>query len=453
MARRVEAHPAGGGRPRGRPPRRAPRLEGDPAGGGPRPRRRPRAGRAPASAGARLRVARRRRRDPARRLPRARPSSSTSGPRGAGRARTRRRCSRRPGSATATKGSSCSASTRRTSAATRRRFVERYGLTYPIAFDGQRREPRALRQHRLPGDVVRRPRRASRRRAHRRAVRPRAARGERAGGARHAVAMRRLLLLARPSCSRSLAAGCGGEDEQSPRRFAELEKRYICPTCHTTLELSNAPIADRMRVVHPRADRGRRLAEEIDAALVDNFGEGVLAAPPKEGFNLLAWVLPLVARRRSRSARWPSRCRRWSRAPARGRAGRAGVGERPARARPRARAPGRRRARALRRLDARPPAQPLMEAKIPLAFAAGLVSFATPCVLPLVPGYLAVVSGQDVGVGGGASFWPACRSSPASPRSSSRSAPLPRRPGASSARTGSCSSRSRGSSSSSSASP
>ena len=41
-----------------------------------------------------------------------------------------------------------------------------------------------------------------------------------------------------------------------------------------------------------------------------------------------------------------------------------------------------------------------MEAKIPLAFAAGLVSFATPCVLPLVPGYLAVVSGQEVGAGG-----------------------------------------------------
>ena len=41
-----------------------------------------------------------------------------------------------------------------------------------------------------------------------------------------------------------------------------------------------------------------------------------------------------------------------------------------------------------------------MEAKIPLAFVAGLVSFATPCVLPLVPGYLAVVSGQEAGVGG-----------------------------------------------------
>lgn len=41
-----------------------------------------------------------------------------------------------------------------------------------------------------------------------------------------------------------------------------------------------------------------------------------------------------------------------------------------------------------------------MEAKIPLAFAAGLLSFATPCVLPLVPGYLSAVSGSPVGAGG-----------------------------------------------------
>ena len=41
-----------------------------------------------------------------------------------------------------------------------------------------------------------------------------------------------------------------------------------------------------------------------------------------------------------------------------------------------------------------------MEAKIPLAFVAGLVSFVTPCVLPLVPGYLSAISGVQVGVGG-----------------------------------------------------
>ncbi len=32
---------------------------------------------------------------------------------------------------------------------------------------------------------------------------------------------------------------------------------------------------------------------EIKAALVDQFGPGVLAEPPKSGFDLLAWVLPL----------------------------------------------------------------------------------------------------------------------------------------------------------------
>jgi cytochrome c-type biogenesis protein len=41
-----------------------------------------------------------------------------------------------------------------------------------------------------------------------------------------------------------------------------------------------------------------------------------------------------------------------------------------------------------------------VEAKIALAFAAGLLSFATPCVLPLVPGYLSAVSGAAPGQGG-----------------------------------------------------
>ena len=90
-----------------------------------------------------------------------------------------------------------------------------------------------------------------------------------------------------------LAAACGGGDDESPT-LAELEKKFICPTCQTTLELSNAPIADRMRAFI----RGRIAAgdseSEISDALVAQFGEEVLAAPPKEGFNLLAWVLPLA---------------------------------------------------------------------------------------------------------------------------------------------------------------
>jgi cytochrome c-type biogenesis protein CcmH len=34
-------------------------------------------------------------------------------------------------------------------------------------------------------------------------------------------------------------------------------------------------------------------AEQIKADLVENFGEGILAAPPRKGFDLLAWWLPI----------------------------------------------------------------------------------------------------------------------------------------------------------------
>jgi cytochrome c-type biogenesis protein CcmH len=35
--------------------------------------------------------------------------------------------------------------------------------------------------------------------------------------------------------------------------------------------------------------------QEIKDALVDQFGEGVLARPPRGGFGALAWALPLAA--------------------------------------------------------------------------------------------------------------------------------------------------------------
>ncbi|HSC90861.1 MAG TPA: cytochrome c-type biogenesis protein CcmH [Gaiellaceae bacterium] len=74
---------------------------------------------------------------------------------------------------------------------------------------------------------------------------------------------------------------------------SDLEDEVVCPTCKTTLDMSTAPIADRMRAfIRARIAAGDS-KQEIKAKLVDQFGTGVLAEPPKEGFDLLAWVLPL----------------------------------------------------------------------------------------------------------------------------------------------------------------
>lgn len=67
----------------------------------------------------------------------------------------------------------------------------------------------------------------------------------------------------------------------------------MCPTCHQLLELSHAPVADRIRTfINARIAAGDTKSE-IKHRLVSEFGEAVLASPPAHGFSLLAWAIPL----------------------------------------------------------------------------------------------------------------------------------------------------------------
>jgi cytochrome c-type biogenesis protein CcmH len=100
---------------------------------------------------------------------------------------------------------------------------------------------------------------------------------------RLALAALLALVLAAPA-----AAG-----EQNPT-LPELERELVCPTCKQSLALSNAPIADRMRSFIRERIAAGDTKSEIKDKLVAQFGEGVLAAPPASGFNILAWALPLI---------------------------------------------------------------------------------------------------------------------------------------------------------------
>jgi cytochrome c-type biogenesis protein CcmH/NrfF len=72
-----------------------------------------------------------------------------------------------------------------------------------------------------------------------------------------------------------------------------MEGQIMCPTCHTTLDQSDAPAAQRIkRYIQTRIDQCAT-AGQIKSELVANFGAGILAAPPHKGFDLLAWWLPL----------------------------------------------------------------------------------------------------------------------------------------------------------------
>lgn len=101
--------------------------------------------------------------------------------------------------------------------------------------------------------------------------------------------------------TRLLAAGiaalvlAGSAAAAGPPVQADLEAEIVCPTCKTTLDQSSSPIATRMKsYIRERIVAGDTAAE-IKAQLVDQFGPAVLAEPPKRGFDLLAWLLPLGA--------------------------------------------------------------------------------------------------------------------------------------------------------------
>ncbi len=87
-----------------------------------------------------------------------------------------------------------------------------------------------------------------------------------------------------------LAATASAAAAPSP---SDLEAELVCPTCKTTLDQSDAPIARKMKqVIRTRLSEGAT-EKQIKAELVAQFGPGVIAEPPKSGFDLLAWLVPL----------------------------------------------------------------------------------------------------------------------------------------------------------------
>jgi len=75
----------------------------------------------------------------------------------------------------------------------------------------------------------------------------------------------------------------------------DLEDEVMCPVCPgETLEQSSSPAAQQVERFIAIRIRAGDSKQQIKDRLVDQWGARILAAPPKEGFDLLAWVLPLA---------------------------------------------------------------------------------------------------------------------------------------------------------------
>ena len=84
----------------------------------------------------------------------------------------------------------------------------------------------------------------------------------------------------------------GSYDEEEAQA---IDQMLMCPVCPAeSIDQAQVPLARQMRqrVRDLLAEGASR--EEVLEYFADRYGQNVLASPPKSGYNLLAWILPIA---------------------------------------------------------------------------------------------------------------------------------------------------------------
>jgi cytochrome c-type biogenesis protein CcmH len=94
-------------------------------------------------------------------------------------------------------------------------------------------------------------------------------------------------------CLVPLALGAAAVDLEAQVR--EIAVQLRCPVCQG-LSVGDSPseLANEMRaLIREQLHQGKTSAQVLDY-FAQRYGEWILLAPPKRGFNLVIWVLPFV---------------------------------------------------------------------------------------------------------------------------------------------------------------
>jgi cytochrome c-type biogenesis protein CcmH len=90
-----------------------------------------------------------------------------------------------------------------------------------------------------------------------------------------------------------LSASALGACTKPKTSLATLEGEVMCPTCHTTLDQSNSDAALQIEAFIAVRIARCESEQQIKSELIRNWGTVILAAPPRKGFDLLVWWLPV----------------------------------------------------------------------------------------------------------------------------------------------------------------
>ena len=83
------------------------------------------------------------------------------------------------------------------------------------------------------------------------------------------------------------------ESDEFETRFRKLSNELRCPTCQgLSVKDSEAGFSNSIKdKIHELMKLGKT-DKEIKEYFIERYGEWILRAPPKKGFNLVLWILP-----------------------------------------------------------------------------------------------------------------------------------------------------------------
>ncbi len=104
-----------------------------------------------------------------------------------------------------------------------------------------------------------------------------------------------ILLIALAAVVFPSAVAAQATDEELERDAQAIDKMIMCPVCPAeTIDQAQVEISFQMRAIIREMLAEGRSREEILDYFVDRYGPDILAAPPKSGANLVAWILPVA---------------------------------------------------------------------------------------------------------------------------------------------------------------
>ena len=82
---------------------------------------------------------------------------------------------------------------------------------------------------------------------------------------------------------------------QAPRAsLPDVEDEVMCVECGTVLSVSSSPVADQERAFIREQIAAGKDKEQIKAAMVEEYGDNVLAEPGNDGFDAVVWIVPIA---------------------------------------------------------------------------------------------------------------------------------------------------------------